>query len=201
MPWKASKTAFNYVVVTLALSATAALAVLVGLAWSSHSDASALEKASWATQVVLSLPAVVTLLVLLVQVVDIRKSLHSDAFEITAKRISEMTRLSLDYSKEYEELHKDKRPSSRAALLAEGYLDLIDTELLRAQVLGDSWHSALPSLRPWIEDLFREMPGLAYVLLYRESWYSGEVMEVMKHALGESRVSTVARSLPAGHAK
>jgi hypothetical protein len=201
MPRKASRIAFRFVIVGLALSATASLAILVGLSWSSHSSASVLEKASWATQVILSLPATITLIVLLTQVTDIRKSLRSDAFEITAKRITEITRLALDYPKEYRELCREKKPSLRASLLAESYLDLIDTELLRSRVLEGSWYGTLPSLMPWIEDLFREMPGLAYVLLYRESWYSSEIMEVMKHALGENRVSTIARSLPAGYAR
>jgi hypothetical protein len=142
-----------------------------------------LEQVNWASQSVVGVIALATAIFVGLQIADVRRSLGSTAFETTASRILEITKLSLDHQDEYSDLCRDKRPTVGASILAEAYLDIIDTELLRRRALPDAWTDELPSLDQWIEDLFIELPGLRYTLIKRQSWYSDELFGIMRRAI------------------
>jgi hypothetical protein len=137
----------------------------------------------WATlaQVAATIVAIVSMIGVIQQLSEIRKSLRAEAFEATATRIIEITRLFLDHSEAAEELAVEQsKYSSKAGFLAEAILDLIDTELLRIQVLPDGWQSQLPSLREYFADLIAELPGLDATLTRRSTWYSDDLRELRR---------------------
>ncbi|MFC4019171.1 hypothetical protein ACFOW4_14640 [Micromonospora sp. GCM10011542] len=165
------------------LSATVFAAAVVGLTLAFHrKGTSTLEQLNWASQSIVGIVALASIVFVGIQISDVRRSLGSSAFEATASRILEITRLSLQFKDEYAELHRDGEPSLGSKLLAEAYLDILDTELVRRRALPDAWADELPSLNDWIKDLFVELPGLRFVLSHRRSWYSGELFAMMPGA-------------------
>lgn len=137
----------------------------------------------WAafSQIAATIVAIGSMVVVIQQLADIRKSLRAEAFEATATRIIEITRLLLDHGEAAEELAvAQPKYSAQAGFLAEAILDLIDTELLRISVLADDWQSQLPSLREYFADLIVELPGLDATLTHRSTWYSDDLRELRR---------------------
>lgn len=132
-----------------------------------------LERLYYLTQISLPSIAIVGGALALLELQNSRRMREYGQFEATATRIVTISRLLLENQEEHRELQVGSVKSEAGQLLAEGILDLMDTELLRSkEFIG---RKGIPQLTDYFADLFTELPGLRSALARRKRWYSDEI--------------------------
>ncbi|MBB1515992.1 hypothetical protein H5398_08435 [Tessaracoccus sp. MC1679] len=161
-----------HVVMGLVVSLLLAV-VAVYLASADTPSTALLERLYYLTQISLPIIAVIGGTLALLELQNSRRMREYAQFEATATRIVTISRLLLENQASHRELQVGTVKSEAGQLLAEGILDLIDTELLRSkEFMG---RKGLPQLSDYFADLFTELPGLRSALDRRHRWYSDEL--------------------------
>ena len=129
-----------------------------------------LERLYYLSQTSLPIIAILAGSMALLELRNSRRMHEYGVFEATATRIVTISRLLLDNQEGYQELKTGDVQTEAGQLLAEGVLDLMDTELLRStEFVG---RDGIPQLTDYFADLFSELPGLRDALGRRKRWYS-----------------------------
>jgi len=145
------------------------------------------------SQLVLPVVVAASAVLLVSQILDLRRSVAIGQFGETRNRINELTNQIVSYPELYPlfydgvELQSvpDEQTRRRARVVAEHWLHVFDAELLRVELFKKQLADT-PSLREWMLACFARSPVLRLVLEDNKSFYRPELVN-----LGASQSATI----------
>ena len=150
------------------------------------------------SQLVLPVVVAASAVLLVSQILDLRRSVAIGQFGETRNRINELTNQIVSYPELYPlfydgvELQSvpDEQTRRRARVVAEHWLHVFDAELLRVELFKKQLADT-PSLREWMLACFARSPVLRLVLEDNKSFYRPELVN-----LGASQSATIDEEFP-----